>query len=76
MNVPGDVSIISFGNEPFNKYFSPSISTIQFSGYDLGSTAAQQLIKEIDNYQAGKAPENKTVIKPTRLIIRSSSMNN
>ncbi len=74
INVPREVSVVSFGTENINKYFSPSVTSIHYSGKDLGKAAINQLFNAIENKNEGKVFENKTIIKPVRLIIRASSM--
>jgi len=76
MKVPEDVSIVSIGNEPFNEFISPSITTIRYSGYDLGTTAFKELCKTIKNKQEGVEIKDNTIIKSIKLVIRGSSMRN
>lgn len=70
VKVPDDVMLISFGSETFINLISPGISTIEYSSENMGKTAAKQLVKIISNDPI----ENKLLIEPTKLIIRTSSM--
>jgi len=69
LKIPGQVAIISFGNEPCHEFITPTLSAIEMPGYEMGKTAARQLLDEIQN----PFQEPKTIIKPIRLIIRNSS---
>jgi len=69
IKIPDEIAVISFGNEPCNEYIEPSLSAIEMPGFEMGKSAARQLINEIDNSKAGP----KTIIKPIQLLIRNSS---
>lgn len=71
INVPGDIAIVGFSNEPFSEVVTPSISTVKQPGFLMGQKAAQLIIQQIlhDNDN----PVFKTIIMPTELIIRESS---
>lgn len=70
IKIPEDIMLISFGSETFINLISPGISTIEYSSENMGKTAAKQLVKIINNDPI----ENKLLIEPTKLIIRTSSM--
>ncbi len=76
VKVPEDVAVISLGFEKFNKYISPSISTVQFPAYKIGADTMKTLLKEIKNTKSGVKQRNISKIKSAQLIIRSSSMRN
>ncbi len=71
INVPEDIAIVGFSNEPFSEVVTPSISTIKQPGFEMGQKAAQMLIGQIENEQREEYFE--TVTMPTELIIRESS---
>ncbi|WP_135550263.1 GntR family transcriptional regulator [Paenibacillus cymbidii] len=66
MTVPGDISIIGYGDSPISKYLTPSLSSVQQNTRLLGKRAVQTLLFEWD----GK-PDNER-LKPT-LIVREST---
>lgn len=70
-NVPEDVAIVGFSNEPFSEVVTPSISTVKQPGYLIGQKAAQLIIEQILNGIPN--PAFKTIVMPTELIIRNSS---
>lgn len=70
--VPEDIAIVGFSNEPFSEVVTPSISTVKQPGYLIGQKAAQLIIDQISN--GGSNTEFKTIVMPTELIIRNSSI--
>jgi len=68
VNVPNDVSIISFNDIPTAKYLVPPLSTVKAHTEFMGATAVGLLLERInDNREIPKK-----VIVPTQLIIRES----
>ena len=71
INVPEDMCLVGFGNEPFTSLVNPSISSINQHSNKIGKIAAQTFLKRIneDNW----TPKlNKNILK-SELIIRKSS---
>jgi len=71
INVPEEVCVMGFSNEPFTAFTSPSISTVEQPGDEMGRMAATMLIDQIENNHSAFAPQ-KEVLK-THVIIRESS---
>jgi LacI family transcriptional regulator len=72
IQVPGEVLVVGFSNEPFSEVVTPSISTIRQPGVEMGRKAAELLIEQI--HDRGKTEGYKTIVMPTELIIRESSV--
>ena len=72
IKVPDDLAVVGFSNEPFSESVTPSISTIDQPGYQMGVKAAELLISEIRGEISSK--DYRTYIMPTKLIIRESSI--
>lgn len=70
INIPDKVMLVSFGNELVDRFMPSGISTVEYSSNNMGSNAANQLIKIINDIPI----ENNIIIEPVKLIIRSSSM--
>jgi len=70
-NVPEEVCVMGFSNEPFTAFTSPSISTVEQPGDEMGRMAASLLIGQIESGDTTLAPQ-KEVLK-THVIIRESS---
>lgn len=69
LDCPADVSIVSFNNMPYADRFTPPLTTVGFSHYDVGWAAAELLIQQIKD----AAAKPRTVVLPTELIVRESS---
>ena len=70
VQVPKDILLVSFGDENFSSYVSPTLSSISISGEKIGRQAAKMLVKKID----GNKEQASTQITEAKLIIRGSSM--
>jgi len=69
IQIPEEMGIVGFSNEPFSKVVSPSISTIIQPGFAMGQKAAELIISKIEN----KDRNFQTITLPTELVIRESS---
>jgi len=74
LKIPADLGVVGFSNEPFSEVVSPPISTIKQPGYEMGKMSATLLIRQIKGEIGEK--DFKTVIMPTELIVRESSLKN
>lgn len=70
ISVPQDMLIVSFGNEKFSSFVSPTLSSVQISGKNIGRMAAKQLYKSLIDQKK----EPKTIVEQAKLIIKGSSM--
>jgi len=69
-NIPNDVSIVGFSDEPITSLIQPSLTTMAQPGFEMGHIAANLFLKQeadSDNFK----PETK--ILKTTLVIRDSS---
>ncbi|WP_045470150.1 LacI family DNA-binding transcriptional regulator [Winogradskyella sp. PG-2] len=71
INVPNDIRLIGFGNEPFTSLVSPTISSINQHSGAIGRLAAETFLKRV------KTPEIKQslnkIILDAELVVRNSS---
>lgn len=68
VKIPEEVAIVGFSNEPVSNVITPSLTTIDQPGFEMGIKATELLIKNIN----GKlTPE--TIMMETSLIERNSS---
>jgi LacI family transcriptional regulator len=72
INVPDQVKLVGFSNEPFTYLTEPSLSTIEQHSMRMGNAAAEIFLEEINNKDKKFIPQ-KIVLKP-ELIIRKSSV--
>jgi LacI family transcriptional regulator len=66
---PKDVSVIGFNDMPFADRFNPPLTTIHFSHYEMGHSAAELLLGQINDESA----KPRTVVLATELVERQST---
>ena len=71
--IPDDIGIVCFDDSDWALILEPSITVIRQPVYQLGSTAAELLIKKIENDKKGSSHKPKTITLNTELIIRNST---
>ena len=74
IHIPQDIAFAAFNNDPVSTVVEPNLTTINYSGYEMGEVAARNLI----NHLNGTAPihSTNTIILRSELIIRASSLKN
>jgi LacI family transcriptional regulator len=70
--VPDDIAIVGFNNDPIGRLTVPAITTINYSGMEMGRVAALQLINTLAKGKISLSTE--TTILPADLIVRASSL--
>ncbi len=73
IKIPEDMSIIGFSNWFMSSVISPSLTTIDQPGYQMGTTAFQQLYEEIIAIKNKKPKAPKIITLETKLIKREST---
>ena len=71
INVPNDIALVGFSNEPFTSFVQPSISTIDQKSELIGKLAAEAFLNRIENPSI-KTTLNKIIVD-AELIVRDSS---
>jgi LacI family transcriptional regulator len=68
--IPQHIAIVGFMNAPISEVVTPSLTTVEQAAYEIGAKSCQLLIQHI------KTPdlEPETVMMPSKLIIRESSI--
>lgn len=69
VRVPGDVSVVSFGNDPIAQYFDPPLTTVNYPMSTMGSRAFN-LFRSLAS--RGSVSQS-SLILPTELILRESA---
>jgi len=69
--IPEDIAFVGFNNDPISKVIEPNLTTINYSGYEMGQMAARHLV----NHFNGTYPvsSTNTIVLRSELIIRASS---
>lgn len=70
IKIPEELAIVGFSNEPFSEYLSPSLTTVEQSGFNVGIKATELLLDIIVNKTGNK---QETIVLPVNLIERESS---
>ncbi|ULC60902.1 LacI family transcriptional regulator [Flaviramulus sp. BrNp1-15] len=73
INVPEDIALIGFSNWFMSSVVTPTLSSIEQNGYEIGEKSAQILFHEIDCKFKGIITKPQQIIVDTELIIRNSS---
>jgi DNA-binding LacI/PurR family transcriptional regulator len=71
LNMPQDIGLVGFNNEPVVSLVTPGISSVDQPAFELGKLAAKLFIETV--HQDKDMSEVEEVLKP-KLIIRESSM--
>lgn len=71
LNMPHDIGLVGFNNEPVVSLVTPGISSVDQPAFELGKLAAKLFIETV--HQDKDMSEVEEVLKP-KLIIRESSM--
>jgi len=73
VKIPEDISIVGFSNWFMSSVISPTLTTIDQPGYQMGKTAFKQLYKEIKAKKNKKTKTPKIITLETELIKRGST---
>jgi len=72
LNVPDDIAVTGYSNEPFAELISPKLTTVEQFSEEIGRASAHLLLEELMSDTEALKPR-KTVLKP-KLIIRESAI--
>ena len=73
IKIPEDVSIMGFSNWFLTTITTPTLSTVDQPGYQMGEVACNLLLEEINDIKKGHVVKYKTIEIPTKVIIRDST---
>lgn len=71
ISIPNEIAIVGFSNEPISKVIEPSLTTIEQSGFKIGTIAIDLLLKHITNKNT--LNKEQTIRLESNLIERNSS---
>jgi LacI family transcriptional regulator len=74
IRIPADIAFAGFNNDPVSKIIEPNLTTVNYSGYDIGEAAVTSLISHLNGITSVKTTN--TIILRSDLIIRESSQKN
>jgi LacI family transcriptional regulator len=73
IKVPEQLALMGFSNWFMSSVITPSLSTVEQNGFEMGKKAADIIFNEINCVRKGITFETQKVIIPTELILRESS---
>lgn len=73
LQMPHDIGLVGFNNEPIVSLVTPGISSVAQPAFEMGKAAAKLFLETIHDESNRNQPE--IVLRP-RLIIRESSLRN
>ncbi|MEX1329575.1 MAG: LacI family DNA-binding transcriptional regulator [Desulfobacterales bacterium] len=71
MKIPDDIAIAGFSNTYMTSLLEPPLTTVEQPSYEIGKTAAQLLMEQINSNYENFIP--KFIVLKTHLIVRSST---
>jgi LacI family transcriptional regulator, galactose operon repressor len=71
VQIPADVAVAGFGNEPVSMASEPDLTTVGFPGHEMGEAAVNQLMQRLPGAYGKNLVD--TVLLRSSLIIRSST---
>lgn len=73
VKVPEDISIVGFSNWFMSSVISPTLTTIDQPGFEMGKVAFKQLYKEMKRIKKNKPVVYKEIVLETALVKREST---
>jgi len=71
LQMPTDIGLVGFNNEPVTGLVTPSISSVEMPSFEMGKAAAKLFIETMHNKETAAAIEK--ILHP-KLIVRESSL--
>jgi len=72
IRIPEDIAFVGFNNDAVSKVIEPNLTTINYSGYEVGEVAARHLINHLTGVSI--IHNTNTIILRSELVIRASSL--
>jgi len=72
IKIPEDIAFVGFNNDAVSKVIEPNLTTINYSGYEVGEVAARHLINHLTGVSI--IHNTNTIILRSELVIRASSL--
>lgn len=69
--IPKDIAFVGFNNDPLSTVIEPNLTTVNYPGYQMGESAAQNLISHLKGFSSIEITNR--IILRSELIIRESS---
>lgn len=69
--IPEDIAVVGFSNYPISKIVDPNLTTVNDRAFEMGQTAANLLIRQIED--KNEIISSETIVLKTELLIRDST---
>jgi LacI family transcriptional regulator len=73
VNIPHDIAVVGFNNEPISQVVQPNLTTIDYPAREIGEVAALSIINKLRNSQSHNL---NTIVLNHKLVVRKSSLKN
>jgi LacI family transcriptional regulator len=74
IKIPDDIAFAGFNNDPISSIIEPNLTTINYSGFQVGEVAVMNLINHLKGVSSTKTTN--TIVLRADLVIRESSLKN
>ncbi|HOU01840.1 MAG TPA: LacI family DNA-binding transcriptional regulator [Bacteroidales bacterium] len=71
INIPGEIAVAGFNNEPVSQYVTPNLTTVDYPAREMGEIAVTMLLSKLKNPQNNNL---NSIVLSHKLIIRQSSL--
>jgi LacI family transcriptional regulator len=71
IDIPNDIAVAGFNNEPVSRVVQPNLTTIHYPAMEVGEIAATTLINKLNNSQTASVS---AIVLEHKLIVRQSSL--
>ncbi|HVF96667.1 MAG TPA: LacI family DNA-binding transcriptional regulator [Flavisolibacter sp.] len=71
IRIPEDIAFVGFNNDPVSTVVEPNLTTINYSGYEMGQVASRHMINHLNG--TSLIDNTNTIILRSELVIRQSS---
>jgi len=73
LNIPEDIAIAGFSNEPASDIITPGLTTVDQHPFEIGRTSSNMLFEFVKDKYSGQLSSKTVVIQP-ELIVRGSTL--
>tara|TARA_B100000809_G_scaffold43630_2_gene37909 strand:+ start:48051 stop:49067 length:1017 start_codon:yes stop_codon:yes gene_type:complete len=71
VNIPKDIAVIGFNNDPISAVIDPSLTTVNQPDFEMGKISADLLLEQIQ--EKNTSTKNKSILLSSELIVRNST---
>ncbi|HEX2036203.1 MAG TPA: LacI family DNA-binding transcriptional regulator [Chloroflexota bacterium] len=72
--VPEEVAVVGYGNTELTAFTNPPLTSVGQQRLAVGARAVRLVLRRLAQRAAGRRPEARTYVVPTRLVVRESTV--